>query len=224
MVLRDDLKPAARERFRTPLVFSVQEAKGLEYESVILFELVSSERRNFEAIAAGLAEADVAAGELKYARAADKADKSLDTYKFFINAFYVAATRAVKNLYVVESDTAHPMLRLLGLATARDRLELAEQRSSIEEWQQEAHRLESQGKLEQAEDVRRERAPAAGGAVAGARRGGGRRARGPGARSGERLEQAAPAPLRVRGLQRRAGVGGAAGDSCGSSPRAACSP
>ncbi len=155
MVLRDDLKPAARERFRTPLVFSVQEAKGLEYESVILFELVSSERRNFEAIAAGLAAADVASGELRYARAADKADKSLDTYKFFINAFYVAATRAVKNLYVVESDTAHPMLRLLGLATARDRLELAEQRSSIEEWQQEAHRLESQGKLEQAEDVRR---------------------------------------------------------------------
>jgi Ankyrin repeats (3 copies) len=155
MVLRDDLKPAARERFRTPLVFSVQEAKGLEYESVILFELVSSERRSFEAIAAGLAEADVAAGELRYARAADKTDKSLEAYKFFINAVYVAATRAVKNLYIVESDVAHPMLRLLGLATARDRLDLAEQRSSLEEWQQEAHRLESQGKLEQAEEVRR---------------------------------------------------------------------
>ena len=155
MVLRDDLKPAARERFRTPLVFSVQEAKGLEYESVILFELVSSERRSFEAIAAGLAEADVAAGELKYARAADKTDKSLEAYKFFINAVYVAATRAVKNLYIVESDVAHPMLGLLGLATARDRLDLAEQRSSLEEWQQEAHRLESQGKLEQAEEVRR---------------------------------------------------------------------
>jgi hypothetical protein len=92
---------------------------------------------------------------LKYARAADKTDKSLDAYKFFINATYVAVTRAVKNLYVVESDTAHPMLRLLGLASARDRLDLAEQKSTLAEWQQEAHRLEQQGKIEQAEDVRR---------------------------------------------------------------------
>lgn len=155
LVLRDDLKSAAREHFRTPLVFSVQEAKGLEYENIILLDFVSGERRSFAAIAAGLTADEVAAGELKYSRAADKSDKSLDTYKFFVNALYVAATRAVKNLYVVESDTSHPLLRLLGLATARERLELAEQKSSREEWQAEAHRLEQQGKLEQAEEVRR---------------------------------------------------------------------
>lgn len=155
MVLRDDLKARAREHFRTPLVFSVQEAKGLEYEHIILFDFVSSERQSFAAIAAGLGEAEVAAGELKYARAADKTDKSLDAYKFFVNALYVAATRAVKGLYVVESDTSHPLLKLLGLAAARERLDLAEQKSSLDEWQQEAHRLEEQGKLEQAEEVRR---------------------------------------------------------------------
>jgi hypothetical protein len=155
MVLRDDLKPRAREHFHTPLVFSVQEAKGLEYENIILFDFVSSERQSFAAIAAGLGEAEVAAGELKYARAADKADKSLDAYKFFINALYVAATRAVKGLYVIESDPSHPLLKLLGLATARERLDLAEQKSTLDEWQQEAHRLEEQGKFEQAEEVRR---------------------------------------------------------------------
>lgn len=155
MVLRDDLKPQAREHFRTPLVFSVQEAKGLEYENIILFEFVSSERQSFAAIAAGLGEAEVAAGELKYARAPDKTDKALDTYKFYINALYVAATRAVKGLYVIESDTSHPLLELLGLSAARERLDLAEQRSTLDEWQQEAHRLEQQGKLEQADEVRR---------------------------------------------------------------------
>lgn len=41
IVLRDEDKAAAKARFRTPLVFCVHEAKGLEYEHVLLFELVS---------------------------------------------------------------------------------------------------------------------------------------------------------------------------------------
>ena len=155
LVLRDDLKAAAREVFRTPLVFSVQEAKGLEYDNIILYNFVSSERQSFAAIAAGLTAAEIEAGELAYSRAADKTDKSLDAYKFFINALYVAVTRAVSNVFVVESDTRHGLLRLLGLEQTRERLELAEQKSSLEEWQYEAHRLEQQGKLEQAEEVRR---------------------------------------------------------------------
>ncbi len=155
LVLREESKAAAREHFHTPLVFSVQEAKGLEYETVILFDFVSGERRSFAEIAADLAPQDVEAGELAYSRAADKADKSLDLYKFFVNALYVAVTRAVNNVYIIESDTSHPLLRLLGLGTARERLDLAEHRSSVEEWQYEAHRLEQQGKVEQAEEVRR---------------------------------------------------------------------
>ena len=61
----------------------------------------------------------------------------------------------MNNVYVIESDTSHPLLRLLGLGTARERLDLAEHKSSVEEWQYEAHRLEQQGKVEQAEEVRR---------------------------------------------------------------------
>ena len=155
LVLREDLKAAARVHFRTPLIFSVQEAKGLEYDNIILYNFVSSERHSFAAIAEGLSAAEVASGELNYARAADKTDKSLEAYKFFINALYVAVTRAVKNVYVIESDTRHELLQLLGLEQTRERLELGEQKSSLEEWQYEAHRLEQQGKLEQAEEVRR---------------------------------------------------------------------
>ncbi|MGZ8155403.1 MAG: ankyrin repeat domain-containing protein [Burkholderiales bacterium] len=155
LVLRDEVKPEARAIFQTPLVFSVQEAKGLEYESIILFNFVSSERQSFAAIAEGLSPAEVEAGDLDYSRAADKSDKSLEVYKFFVNALYVALTRAVRNVYVIEADTRHPLLRLLGLEDARERLDIAEQKSTLEEWQYEAHRLEQQGKLEQAEEVRR---------------------------------------------------------------------
>jgi ATP-dependent exoDNAse (exonuclease V) beta subunit len=46
IVLRDDDKPAARARFRTPLVFSVHEAKGLGYLHVLLLDIVSGQRQN----------------------------------------------------------------------------------------------------------------------------------------------------------------------------------
>lgn len=155
LVLRDEVKPEARAIFQTPLIFSVQEAKGLEYESIILFNFVSSERQSFAAIAEGLSVADVESGDLDYARAADKSDKSLEVYKFFVNALYVAATRAVRNVYIVEADTRHALLKLLGLDYSQERVDIAEQKSTLEEWQYEAHRLEQQGKLEQAEEVRR---------------------------------------------------------------------
>ncbi|RYZ75134.1 MAG: ATP-dependent helicase, partial [Proteobacteria bacterium] len=44
IVLDDTSKDKARRYFQTPLVFSVREAKGLEYENVILYNIVSDNR------------------------------------------------------------------------------------------------------------------------------------------------------------------------------------
>jgi len=158
VVLRDEDKPAARAAFSTPLLFSVREAKGLEYENVILFNLVSSAPREYRECAAGVEAADLG-GELEYARARDKSDKSLDAYKFYVNALYVAMTRAVKSLVMIEAESDHPLLALLALldvGQAADRVALAAEESSREEWQREARRLELQGKAEQAEQIRRD--------------------------------------------------------------------
>ena len=73
---------------------------------------------------------------------------------FFVNALYVALTRAVKNVYLVERDRDHPLLALLGARTEADALAVRGEASSLEEWQAEARRLEQQGKLEQAEAIR----------------------------------------------------------------------
>ena len=62
----------------------------------------------------------------------------------------------MKNLYVIESDTAHPLFGLLDVAalpTAKRRSR--PRQSSLEEWQKEARKLELQGKQEQAEAIRR---------------------------------------------------------------------
>jgi ankyrin repeat protein/UvrD-like helicase family protein len=153
LVLRDEDKAAARAVFRTPLLFSVREAKGLEYDNIVLFRFVSGNRARFAEIAAGVTAADLARDELDYRRGRDKTDKSLEIYKFFVNALYVALTRAIRNVYLVESDPDHPLLQLLEVRAAGAAPVRAEA-SSIEEWQREARRLEQQGKLEQADSIR----------------------------------------------------------------------
>ena len=156
MVLRDEDKADARVHFGTPLVFSVHEAKGLEYSHVILYALVSGQRGAYAEVCNGVAPTDLMGDELNYSRARDKGDKSLELYKFYVNALYVAMTRAVESLVLVESDTSHPLFGLLGLRVAESSNSKAEpvQTSTREEWALEARKLELQGKEEQARAIR----------------------------------------------------------------------
>lgn len=154
IVMREEDKARAQKFFHTPLLFSVQEAKGLEYENIILYNCISGNEKEFLSICEGVSPEDLQ-GELVYARAKDKSDKSLEIYKFYVNALYVAITRAVKNLYIIEQRTKHPLLALLELTSLKQDVNLKEQQSSQEEWQKEASRLELQGKEEQAEAIRR---------------------------------------------------------------------
>jgi hypothetical protein len=155
VVLRDEDKAGAREHFRTPLVFSVHEAKGLEYPHVILFALVTNQRAAYAEVCNGVTPADLTVEELSYNRARDKGDKSLELYKFYVNALYVAMTRAVESLTLVEVDIEHPLLDLLGLKVdAKQVATTPVQTSTREEWAQEARKLELQGKEEQARAIR----------------------------------------------------------------------
>ena len=153
IVLRDEDKAAARAQFHTPLIFSVHEAKGLEYPHVVLFGMVSGQRAAYAEVCDGVALEDLRHDQLEYRRARDKSDKALELYKFYVNALYVAMTRAMQSLTFVESDTGHPLFGLLGLAAGEARAGPA-QTSTKEEWAQEARRLELQGKEEQAQAIR----------------------------------------------------------------------
>ena len=155
IVMTVDQKPAAQQYFSTPLVFTIQEAKGLEYENIILYNFLSQEETRYREITKGVSAADLEL-DIKYARGKDKTDKSLEVYKFYVNALYVAITRAVKNLYWIESSSKQPLLDLLDLRDAQASLQLAAQNSSLDAWRKEAHKLELQGKQEQAERIRSE--------------------------------------------------------------------
>ena len=154
LVMRDEDKAEARRYFATPLLFSIHEAKGLEYENIVLYRFVSDHRAEFNDIAEGVRKEDLARDQLDYRRARDKSDKSLEVYKFFVNALYVALTRAIRNLYLIESDTGHPLFTLLDLSTGAP-VQVVAQQSTLEDWQKEARKLELQGKQEQADAIRR---------------------------------------------------------------------
>lgn len=154
IVMRSEDKKVARAFFKTPLLFAIHEVKGLEYENIILLNFVSGHTLEFNAIIEGVNSGDLT-HELKYARARDKEDKSLEAYKFFINALYVAITRGITNVYIIENNPNHRLFSLMGITTRSGDIKVVSQVSTSGEWQEEAHRLELQGKTEQAEEIRR---------------------------------------------------------------------
>ncbi len=154
LVMRDEDKAKVREHFRTPLIFSIHEAKGLEYENIILYRFVSDHRAQFDEIVQDVNPDDLKADTLEYRRARDKTDRSLEIFKFYVNALYVALTRATHHVYLIESDLEHPMLNLLGVQQRAEAIPTPAAVSSREDWQKEARKLELQGKQEQADAIR----------------------------------------------------------------------
>ena len=155
VVMHEEQKKMAQRVFKTPLVFAIQEAKGLEYQNIILYNFISQSAPHFSEICSDISVQDLQ-HDFSYARNKDKADKSLEIYKFYINALYVGLTRAMSNIYWVEQQDQHKIFQLLGMDQAAETLDLADQQSSLKEWQKEAQKLELQGKKEQAERIRRE--------------------------------------------------------------------
>jgi hypothetical protein len=153
LVMNNEQKPKVKEFFKTPLIFSIHEAKGLEYENIILVNFLSSYQDEFFEITKGV-DADVLDDDLKYSRAKNKEDKDLEVYKFFINSLYVAFTRAIKNIYIIENNSKHRLLELLKLKNTEQKVNIENQKSSETDWLNEARKLEKQGKYEQAQQIR----------------------------------------------------------------------
>ncbi len=150
IVFDEKAKQEAMDIFQTPLVFTVQEAKGLEYENVILFDFISNESKKFFDIISDIEKHDLEK-ELKYSRPKDKTDRELDIYKIYINSLYVAFTRGIENLYIVEQKE-HKIWELLGIVESKKTI--FEKTSSKEkEWINEAKRLEKFGRVEQVKKI-----------------------------------------------------------------------
>ena len=156
IVMHPHQKAEVKRHFDTPLIFTIQEAKGLEYENIILYNLISDDEDRFNEIVRGVEAEDLTIDELTYARSKDKGDKSLEIFKFHVNSLYVALTRAIKNIYLIERKPQLRLFQLLQMPLSDKGLDLEAYRSDLEAWRREAHRLKMQGKEEQAEEIQQQ--------------------------------------------------------------------
>jgi len=154
LVMKPEDKIEVRKTFKTPLVFSIQEAKGLEYDNIILVNFISAYSQEFNEIAKDITKKNLNNDKFVFSRGKNKADKSLDAYKFYINALYVGITRAIKNLYFLEVSDKHDILQLLNLTESKH-VEIKQTVSTTVEWEEEVRKLEMQGKTEQAEEIKK---------------------------------------------------------------------
>ena len=91
---------------------------------------------------------------MQYCRVKNKADRSLEIYKFYVNSLYVAITRAINQVYFVEDTLNHKIFELLDLNANSELTGIEQHESTIDEWQQEVVRLELQGKKAQADAIK----------------------------------------------------------------------
>ena len=155
LVMKAEDKADVRKFFKTPLIFSIHEAKGLEYENIILVNFISNNSVEFRNICASISREQMSDDNFFFSRGKDKKDKSLDAFKFYINSLYVGVTRAVNRLYILETSENHNILRLLNLVEAQKAVSIKEEISSVDDWKKEARKLEMQGKNEQAEEIKK---------------------------------------------------------------------
>ena len=143
-------KVELKKSFKTPLIFTVRETKGLEYENIVLVDFISNESDKFRKISENIELEDLKK-DFNYSRNRDKASRELDTYKIYINSLYVAFTRSLKNIYIVESKH-NQIYELFGLIEEKKE-SLKVQKSDAKEWQKEAEKLERLGKVEQVREI-----------------------------------------------------------------------
>ncbi|MFP3016019.1 MAG: ankyrin repeat domain-containing protein [Wolbachia sp.] len=166
LVLNDESKKDARKSFKTPLVFSIQEAKGLEFENVILYKFTSHEDYNkiWSVACPGKKEIENTISEIRKSydansintsRPKNKEDKSFEKHKFYINALYVAVTRAINNVYIIDDEKKCNLLRVIepgerGNVNIGD---IKKEKFSPEEWRDIALKLIDEGNVEQAKGI-----------------------------------------------------------------------
>ncbi|MFI4918047.1 MAG: ankyrin repeat domain-containing protein, partial [Legionellales bacterium] len=141
----------AKALFNTPLIFTAKEVKGLEYDTVILWRLLSCKDAKKIADKLGDNDAQASAGH----RA--KAGHSDESFVPYLNELITAVTRARRKL-VIAQDNEHQIKAIISaldksLVTAAAVEEKKEQPAAPQDWLLEAKKLITSGHHQQAREI-----------------------------------------------------------------------
>ncbi|MGL9726525.1 MAG: 3'-5' exonuclease [Wolbachia sp.] len=164
-VLDDEEKENARKLFNTLLVFNIHEAKGLEFENVILYKFFSNKAYNeiWNRVCPGkdlkkIEEAikkvhsSCQSGNVKILQLKDKEDKSSEKYKFYMNALYVGVSRAINGVYIVDDKECNLLKAIKPKKIVN--VDLKKEKSTPEEWKNMTLKLINKGNVKQAERIK----------------------------------------------------------------------
>ncbi|MFP3022100.1 MAG: AAA family ATPase [Wolbachia sp.] len=164
LVLDDESKEDARKLFNTPLVFNIHEAKGLEFKNIILYKFTSHKAYDeiWSMICSDKRENEIKdtinrvrdsynKKEVDTSRSKDKGDKSSEKYKFYMNALYVGASRAINGVYIMD-DKESNLLKVIKPEEIVN-IDIKKEESTPEEWKNMALKLIDQGNIEQAKVI-----------------------------------------------------------------------
>ena len=146
-------RPAPISRPR--LIFSIQEAKGLEYDNIILYNFTSGCRRALSGNHPWRQCGGRASGGTHAMRG--RGTKAISRWKctsFILTRCMSRSPARWRTSISLRPNPDQRLFEVLGLQRWEERLALAEHGSSLDEWRQEARRLELQGKQEQADAIR----------------------------------------------------------------------
>ncbi|GHM58477.1 MAG: hypothetical protein sL5_06330 [Candidatus Mesenet longicola] len=162
LVLDNGSKEDAGKLFGTPLVFNIHEAKGLEFENVILYKFMSCKAYNgIWNIIKGKKKINDAINEVRASytnndvstsRNKNKEDKSFEEYKFYMNALYVGASRAIDSVYILDNAKKHDLLQVIKPENVSTE-DIKREESSPEAWKNMALELIDKGNIEQANNI-----------------------------------------------------------------------
>ncbi|MDR1139074.1 MAG: ankyrin repeat domain-containing protein [Rickettsiales bacterium] len=168
LVLDDESKKNASKLFDTPLVFNIHEAKGLEFENVILYKFMSCKAYNeiWNIICPDKGKREIEntinkvrdsynEKDVNTSRNKDKENKSFEKYKFYMNALYVGVTRAIDSVYIIDDEKQCNLLKVIepGETGNVDIGDIKREESSPKEWKDKALDLIDKGNIEQAKNI-----------------------------------------------------------------------
>ncbi|MBZ4663751.1 MAG: hypothetical protein JG776_1466 [Caloramator sp.] len=143
IVPNDDIKLQIEEKYKTGVnVFTVQEAKGLEFDVVFCYNILSEYKNYWQDILDGLGKHD-------------------SKYRYYFNLFYVAITRARTNLYILEDDLDMNIIKeiisyCVEISDLKDEIKNFE-KSSLDSMYRKALEYEEYGLFQMAMDIFKEK-------------------------------------------------------------------
>lgn len=164
IVISQDEKENAKTRFHTPLVFTVEEIRGLEYKYILIYNPLADARcRNVSARIKEKGMQPTQSIEIAHRSSAKTEALNNEEIIMFFNALFISITRSTHSLWIyqpiLEPQIEHQVSALKAClipSAQTPKQDIIIEPSTDVMWKTEASRLQANGNLSHADEIRKQ--------------------------------------------------------------------